>query len=238
MEDDKSDISDIRDKEFEEFERTLDAAIKGAEGSLDALIGHPRMKALLNEVSTWAQREFRRDRSDIKEHLLCKLHEKIRDFEKSGLATLNAWLRTVARNYCHNGGRHDNVVARHDGECVARSVHYKRGEVVVHFSPTKTPEEHLQAKEERLELARRLLDLIESFTPETRTFAQLWANGWSAKEIKAKLGWSQAKVYREMKSFERGLVAKVGVIDDLDDEAVEELRSWLAEALRSRSKVA
>ena len=246
--DDDSDIDDITleptgDVNDAAFGTIIRGAKERIEGALEALIRNPRTKRLLKEESARAEQKFRgkfsRDRSDIEEHLLTQLRDKIHQLKNPTPGGLRFWLRAIARNFCLNGGRHENIVARHDGECVAESVRYAMhgGTTVVHFAAVKTPEAQLETKEQLLAVRRKLLNLIDTFPQERREFAQLWAEE-SPKEIINETGRPASTVYRELRALQRMIVAEVGIAGDIDADLIDELRSWVADILESRPKVA
>ncbi|HWS90241.1 MAG TPA: hypothetical protein VN282_24945 [Pyrinomonadaceae bacterium] len=206
----------------------------GGDGFSDEeLIGSPSTMRLIDEVSVWAERHYRRDRSDVREHLLFNLR-KIGQVKH-----LKSWLHTVAKNYCVSQGLHDGVVARYDSRCVAENVHYRRartvkkggGAAVMLFSPVRTPEQQLELKEQMEEVLRRLDELIAECSDEELVLARLWAEGLETKEIIEATGWPVSTTYRKLGRFQKKLVAGVGVVGDLDEKAVVALQSMLGDAL-------
>ena len=233
----ENDDSDIR---LETLETEARPETEGGGFSAEELLGLPSTMSLIDEVSAWAERHHRRDRSDVREHLLFNLRNI------GQVKYLKSWLHTVAKNFCVSQGLHDGVVARYDSRCVAENVHYRRartvkkggGTTVMLFSPVRTPEQQLELKEQLEEVLRRLDELIAECSDEERLIARLWAEGLETREIIEATGWPVSTTYRKLGRFHKKLVARVGVVGDLDEKAVVALQSLLADALGAHPQVA
>lgn len=185
------------------LEQLVEKAVSGDEVALNALIAHPEMNQILEELSAWAERMYEQDREDIKQNLLIISYKNIHSLRDT--SNFKSWLFKIARNYCLNTIRRDKREKLFSDEVSDQNRADKKldGEPLAQFKSELTPEQELLIKEKETLFEKQVRKATEPFSPE---IVERWANGQSPKQIAEETGRPLKSVYRVLKNMQDAII--------------------------------
>ncbi|MDQ5839491.1 MAG: hypothetical protein M3379_22155 [Acidobacteriota bacterium] len=223
-------ISDV------ELEQIIPKAVKGSKKARKALLIHPWLHLLLNEVAEWAWRRYRVTHDEHGKDTQDVVYETIRDkitklknpHHVSWRACLRSFSYSVAknhwRNYFDRGRRceeeyQDSFEYEHtEGKRDGRSMIAPCSTIL-----TEAEEREKESEEKREESLweNRIAQIDEalgrvsnSFTPEEKRIVLLWSQGKTLKQIVSEIagetGSSIATVQRKLTRLEKRIMEELG----------------------------
>lgn len=224
----------ISDDELEQI--IAKAAVKGSKKALKALLIHPWLYLLLNEVAEWAWRRYRVTHDEHGKDTQDVVYETIRDkittlknpHHVSWRACLRSFSYSVAKNHWLNyfeRGRRSEV--EYQGSFEYEHTEGKRDgrSMIAPCSTvlTEAEEREKESEEKREESLREsqiaridqvVWEVYESFTPEEKQILLLWSQGKTLKQIASEIdgetGNCIATVHRKLKRLEKRIIEELG----------------------------
>jgi RNA polymerase sigma factor (sigma-70 family) len=173
------------------FERMISKTATADTAGLASLLEDANTVRLIDQVSKWAERNYKHDREDIRQALFMKLYTQI-DAIRNPRA-LDLWLYSVAKNYCLDESR------RQKSESTAAKRNSTQPQEPL------TPEYLLREKE----VLRRLRLATRSLPAEIEEIVDRWVRGESAKKIANETRKSIKTIYRILTRYKKALIEQV-----------------------------
>ena len=186
---DESDINDPRLKSLFLKAKTGDGE------AFNLLFTDSRIWRPLTTISFSVANLYRQDGDEVRAHTLEQTWKKIDSIKD--FTHLCPYCHTVARNYCLNQIRHNNVVRdySHD-QTKTRESRKRGGKPMVDFTTVPTPEQELQIQEA----------LQRATAPFPTWLVEGWRDGKSASELSEGTGRSLKTVYRKLKELQKAII--------------------------------
>jgi RNA polymerase sigma factor (sigma-70 family) len=195
-----------------EVDRLIRSAIDGDSDDAETLILDPWFQGLLEEISRWVRRNYKKDPNDVTQNLVLTLLKAIHTLKNPRRCTLRSWLYMVARNSLLNDiTRSDERFIQYDEESYAENLSDTTTPPTASINPAllsvpPTQEQEFSEKEIQTVFLR-----VTKSSPLKRKIFKLWWEGNNSTEIAKKVGRSPKTVAPLLKEIQRAVVSEVGL---------------------------